>query len=137
MYESVNRRFDNIEHEPLYAVATLVDPRFKQRFFTEQQLTAAKAGVLLAFSSVTQSVVSDIQVDQNEIGTTTDELPAKFMKKVVDTKKLTDTYKLTKNGGSQVDINEKGIAWESDKEYKFANYDLSKQWIDVTNGKLF
>lgn len=48
-----------------------------------------------------------------------------------------DTYKLTKNGGNQVDINEKGIAWESDKEYKFANYDLSKQWIDVTNGKLF
>lgn len=38
-----------------------------------------------------------------------------------------DTYKLAKKAGGAVTIDETGIAWESDKEYKFANSgDLSK-----------
>jgi hypothetical protein len=38
-----------------------------------------------------------------------------------------------------VTINDQGIAWESDKEYKFKNGDgdwKAKQWHDVTDGKL-
>lgn len=48
-----------------------------------------------------------------------------------------DTYTLTNKQGVKITIDPNGIAWESDKEYKFANGpDMSKQWMDVTNGKL-
>ncbi|KAJ8369558.1 hypothetical protein SKAU_G00095860 [Synaphobranchus kaupii] len=34
LLEAVNRRFSSTEGEPLYSVATLVDPRYKDRYFT-------------------------------------------------------------------------------------------------------
>ncbi|XP_059415467.1 zinc finger BED domain-containing protein 4-like [Carassius carassius] len=34
LLEAVQKRFKNIENEPSYAVATLLDPRFKDRYFT-------------------------------------------------------------------------------------------------------
>ncbi|KAJ8353183.1 hypothetical protein SKAU_G00207500 [Synaphobranchus kaupii] len=34
LLESMNRRFTNMESEPLYSVATLLDPRYKDRYFT-------------------------------------------------------------------------------------------------------
>ncbi|ROL50877.1 Zinc finger BED domain-containing protein 4 [Anabarilius grahami] len=34
LLEAAQKRFKNIENEPLYAVATLLDPRFKDRYFT-------------------------------------------------------------------------------------------------------
>ncbi|CAL8374356.1 unnamed protein product [Gadus morhua 'NCC'] len=34
LLEAVQKRFKTIENEPLYAVATLLDPRFKDRYFT-------------------------------------------------------------------------------------------------------
>ena len=44
-----------------------------------------------------------------------------------------DTYKLTDSKGNKIDIKENNIAWSGDQGlYKNAN--LSKQWIDVTNG---
>ena len=71
----MNERFKGIEKKPLYtSVATLVDPRFKHKFFTEHQMTAAKAGVLLAFNTVTQSAMGNSQADQIE---TSEEVPAK------------------------------------------------------------
>ena len=32
---------------------------------------------------------------------------------------FTDTYTLKSSNGTRIPINENGIAWESDKEYKF------------------
>ncbi|XP_050959553.1 zinc finger BED domain-containing protein 4 [Labeo rohita] len=37
LLEAVNRRFDSVEDEPLYALATLLDPRYKDRYFTSAQ----------------------------------------------------------------------------------------------------
>lgn len=55
-----------------------------------------------------------------------------------------DIYELRDNNGIEVKIKQDGIAWESDKEYKFknGNGDPSKgltwedvQWANVENGK--
>ena len=50
LLESVNERFANIQEEPLYAISSLTDPRFKQKFFTEAVLTTIKANAILAFN---------------------------------------------------------------------------------------
>ena len=47
---------------------------------------------------------------------------------------FTDKFTFYKNGNEKIDINSKGIAWESDIEYKFKNLDddwENKQWLDV------
>ena len=48
-----------------------------------------------------------------------------------------DKYELYKNSISndnKIDIDEKNIAWQADKDIKYKNTnDLSKQWIDMTN----
>ncbi|XP_034072029.1 uncharacterized protein LOC117546055 isoform X3 [Gymnodraco acuticeps] len=35
LLEAVETRFAEVEEEPLYSIATLVDPRYKDRFFTK------------------------------------------------------------------------------------------------------
>ncbi|XP_065111239.1 zinc finger BED domain-containing protein 4-like [Paramisgurnus dabryanus] len=37
LLQAVNKRFDTVEDEPLYALATLLDPRYKDRYFTSAQ----------------------------------------------------------------------------------------------------
>ncbi|KAG1930242.1 zinc finger BED domain-containing protein [Pimephales promelas] len=37
LLQAVNNRFDAVEDEPLYALATLLDPRYKDRYFTSAQ----------------------------------------------------------------------------------------------------
>ena len=82
LINSLNERFDSIEQEALYTVATMIDPRFKTKFFSsEATLTATKARVLLAFNELTGQIEtvqdgshknqSERQVDTNE------EIPAK------------------------------------------------------------
>lgn len=47
-----------------------------------------------------------------------------------------DTFEIYDPSNNRVAINESGIAWESDKDYLFHNYDgdyTSKQWIDQTD----
>lgn len=57
-----------------------------------------------------------------------------------------DTYVLLDPNGNPIDINQKNIAWESDKEYKFFNTKQEQlpagitrwdqiQWMDMTDGK--
>ncbi|XP_039514865.1 zinc finger BED domain-containing protein 4-like [Pimephales promelas] len=46
LLQAVSRRFSSIESEPLYAVATLVDARYKDRFFVGEE-TARSAKALL------------------------------------------------------------------------------------------
>ena len=60
-----------------------------------------------------------------------------------------DTYLFQKKDGTNIPINEKGIAWQSDIDYKFKNVpnntvvnNVTKtswkqiQWIDMTDGKI-
>ncbi|KAJ8353287.1 hypothetical protein SKAU_G00208540 [Synaphobranchus kaupii] len=42
LLEAVNKRFSTVENEPLYALSTLLDPRYKDRFFTSAD--SAKRG---------------------------------------------------------------------------------------------
>ena len=51
---------------------------------------------------------------------------------------FTDKFRFYKEGNEEININSEGIAWESDKEYKFKNLDddwENKQWLDVKDGK--
>ena len=43
-----------------------------------------------------------------------------------------ETYKVFINE-EEVKVDETNIAWKSDKKYKFKNYDLDSQWLDVEN----
>ncbi|KAG9261302.1 zinc finger BED domain-containing protein 4-like [Astyanax mexicanus] len=72
LLQAVNRRFSNIESEPLYAVATLVDARYKDRFFTSGD--AARRGKALLI----QELEKVEQALTDEAGTTVAE-PAKKM----------------------------------------------------------
>ena len=55
-----------------------------------------------------------------------------------------DTYKMSYSNGTQVNINEKGIAWSADIYYRYNNIkDLpsgktwqSIQWLNMEDGKL-
>ena len=77
----------------------------------------------------------------NEILTATDPaIPCGLIAKSF----FNDNYTLSLNN-DRIPINENDIAWDSDKEYKFANIktDLPAgktykdvQWLDMTNGKL-
>ncbi|XP_065684269.1 zinc finger BED domain-containing protein 4-like [Hydra vulgaris] len=67
LLKSLDERFEDIEKKPLYTVATLIDPRFKTKFFSSQAtLTAAKAAVLLAFNKITVQKVSMQDGSQSE-----------------------------------------------------------------------
>ena len=44
-----------------------------------------------------------------------------------------DLFELFDDGGQKIEIDEKDIAWKADKELKYKNNDLDKQWIDMTN----
>lgn len=52
-----------------------------------------------------------------------------------------DTFRVyngTNQTTTKVDVNSNGIAWDSDKEYKFKNMDgdwQDYQWMNVTDGK--
>lgn len=52
---------------------------------------------------------------------------------------FTDKFtKFVDSDGNPFEIDETGIAWESDKEYKFKNLDSdweNRQWLDVEDGK--
>ncbi|KAK7922400.1 hypothetical protein WMY93_009302 [Mugilogobius chulae] len=37
LLEAVNRRFSEVEKEPLYYIATMIDPRYKDRYFTSPE----------------------------------------------------------------------------------------------------
>ncbi|XP_004213210.2 zinc finger BED domain-containing protein 4-like [Hydra vulgaris] len=67
LLKSLDERFKDIEKKPLYTEATMVDPRFKTKFFSSQAtLTAAKAAVLLAFNKITLQKVSIQDESQSE-----------------------------------------------------------------------
>ncbi|XP_016106049.1 uncharacterized protein [Sinocyclocheilus grahami] len=42
LLEAIDKRFSTVENEPLYALSTLLDPRYKDRFFTSAE--SAKHG---------------------------------------------------------------------------------------------
>lgn len=75
------------------------------------------------------------------LGTNDPAIPCGLVAKSV----FTDRYNLSLDGNA-VSIDEKGIAWESDIEYKFANMKSGLpsgkdwkdvQWLDMENGKLY
>jgi hypothetical protein len=44
-----------------------------------------------------------------------------------------DTFELYDDKDRRIEIDESNIAWKADKELKYNNYDLDKQWIDMTD----
>lgn len=44
-----------------------------------------------------------------------------------------DTFSLASTAGKIYEFSDKDISWPDDREYKFKNIDLSRQWIDMTN----
>nr|KAI8768910.1 zinc finger BED domain-containing protein 4-like [Biomphalaria glabrata] len=60
LLECLNSRFENLDNNRLYSIATLLDPRFKSLVLNENACTEAKAGVLICATRhqnpVTESV---------------------------------------------------------------------------------
>lgn len=52
LLEAVNSRFADVEANSLYSCATVLDPRFKQRFCSDTGRSAARAHLLLASTAV-------------------------------------------------------------------------------------
>ncbi|XP_035811793.1 zinc finger BED domain-containing protein 4-like [Amphiprion ocellaris] len=48
LLEAVRRRFTHLETEPIYSVATLLDPRYKHRYFSDAEASRREKDVLLA-----------------------------------------------------------------------------------------
>lgn len=44
-----------------------------------------------------------------------------------------DTFSLIAPNGTLYEFSSNGIAWSDDKNYKFKNIDINRQWIDMTN----
>ena len=44
-----------------------------------------------------------------------------------------DKFSLYDSNNNQIEINENDIAWKADRELKYKNFDLDKQWIDMTD----
>ena len=55
LLNALRTRFDGIESNRLYSMATLLDARFKQRFLTEAACTKAKAGVTVIATTLSTS----------------------------------------------------------------------------------
>ena len=55
LLNALHTRFDGIESNRLYSMATLLDERFKQRFLTEAACTEAKAGVIVTATTLSTS----------------------------------------------------------------------------------
>ncbi|KAI2648014.1 Zinc finger BED domain-containing protein 4 [Labeo rohita] len=57
LLDAVHRRFRDVESEPLYAVATLLDPRYKDKYFTNvEALRHAKAALKAAVLKVEEEL---------------------------------------------------------------------------------
>uniref|UniRef100_A0AAQ5XRY5 Uncharacterized protein n=2 Tax=Amphiprion ocellaris TaxID=80972 RepID=A0AAQ5XRY5_AMPOC len=48
LLEAVRRRFTHLETEPIYSVATLLDPRYKDRYFSDAEASRRGKDVLMA-----------------------------------------------------------------------------------------
>lgn len=51
LLEAVNKRFDQIEYDPIFCIATLLDPRYKDRYFDEDVKKRARATLETHLSS--------------------------------------------------------------------------------------
>ncbi|XP_051548034.1 zinc finger BED domain-containing protein 4-like [Myxocyprinus asiaticus] len=89
LLDAVNRRFNDVESEPLYSVATLLDPRYKDRYFTNadtlrlgKEALMAEVGkmeeVLKTTSETTASEPADKTPRTEALGTSTSSLGSIF-----------------------------------------------------------
>ncbi|XDV12369.1 hypothetical protein PO909_001064 [Leuciscus waleckii] len=76
LLQAVSRRFSSIESEPLYAVATLVDARYKDRFFMGEE-TARRAKALLT-QELEKMEQALLRASADEAGATEAEPAEKF-----------------------------------------------------------
>ena len=77
LLQSVTERFANLHQVALYTVSTLLDPRFKQKFFKDNELTPVKASVLLASSSVSSRPTLTTTSSLEESSPVSEQPPAK------------------------------------------------------------
>ncbi|XP_063762422.1 zinc finger BED domain-containing protein 4-like [Eleginops maclovinus] len=56
LLDAVHTRFDHVETEPLYAVATMLDPRYKDKFLTATNLDQAKEALKVEVMKMEQEL---------------------------------------------------------------------------------
>ncbi|KAI7792535.1 putative zinc finger BED domain-containing protein 4-like [Triplophysa rosa] len=54
LLEAVNRRFRDVESEPLYSLATLLDPRYKDRYFTNEEISRHTKDALMSLTQASK-----------------------------------------------------------------------------------
>ncbi|XP_076828944.1 zinc finger BED domain-containing protein 4-like [Brachyhypopomus gauderio] len=66
LLEAVNRRFRDVESEPLYTFATLLDPRYKDRCFTNIEASKQAKALLVVEVMKTEEVLRKTTADSSE-----------------------------------------------------------------------
>ncbi|CAL9684752.1 unnamed protein product [Knipowitschia caucasica] len=64
LLQAVNSRFSSVEEEPLYALATLVDPRYKDRYFT--RAVSAKDALIKELEEEERSITCEEEESDSE-----------------------------------------------------------------------
>ncbi|CAI5678562.1 zinc finger BED domain-containing protein 4-like [Oreochromis niloticus] len=77
LLEAVNRRFRHVESEPLYTVATLLDPRYKDRYFTSVETSKQAKDALMAEVRKMEFLRTTLNSSEPAEGTSTVLEPAK------------------------------------------------------------
>ncbi|KAK7933306.1 hypothetical protein WMY93_004202 [Mugilogobius chulae] len=70
LLESINTRFNHVDDEPLYFLATILDPRYKDRYFTSATKQQAKKLVLEKMNTQQQRQHTHVLTDEPEAETT-------------------------------------------------------------------
>ncbi|XP_065109329.1 zinc finger BED domain-containing protein 4-like [Paramisgurnus dabryanus] len=66
LLEAVNRRFRDVESTPLYSVATLLDPRYKDRYFTNAECSRHAKDALLVQARKMEEVLGRTVSDASQ-----------------------------------------------------------------------
>ena len=99
LLEAIDIRFEDIERNRVYAVATLLDPWFKSHFLKDAACTEAKAGVMLAAASFLASPNAAMPATNNNSASGTqsstvedDQLPMKISRVEESSSRLWDCF---------------------------------------------
>ncbi|XP_077063451.1 zinc finger BED domain-containing protein 4-like [Siphateles boraxobius] len=115
LLDAVNRRFNDVESEPLYSVATLLDPRYKDRYFTNADTLRLGKEALLAEvgkmeevlkttseTSASDSETADKTPRMEALGTSTSSLGSIF-NEILEENQVLPVPKITTSAQIQVE----------------------------------
>lgn len=84
LLNAVKTRFEGIENNRVYSIATLLDPRFKSRFLDVDVCTEAKAGIIVSATQHCQQAIDPIPAENAAATSIEDPTPSTSRQDVVE-----------------------------------------------------